>query len=1505
MQLHATRAIRRLALGWAILLASVLALPTTAWANICGRTPEVRDAILDVIQDNTPAATCDTVTDTQLAGVEYLYIRDGYSSPSIVPSDFAGLTGLIELVISNSRQLTTLPANAFSELAGLTALELLSLSNSPIHTVHPDAFDGLTFADNGRGTIGLSECEIKTLHPDTFTDVTHLAEIFLGRLPLKALKDGIFAGLSDLTALSLAFNRIENLAPTLFADLDGLTSLDLAGNRLSTLPAGIFDDLSELTSLTLSSNDIADLPAGIFDTTTKLEKLDLQNNRIESLHEDLFAGLAALERLDLSGNALTAIPEALFTGLTALERLILSSNQLTTLPAALFAGLTSLERLYLYDNDLTTLPADLFNGLTALSTLELDSNQLTTLDADLFAGLTALSTLRLHDNQLTTLDADLFADLTALSTLRLHDNQLTILPADLFAGLTALSTLRLHDNQLRTLDAALFTGLTALRTLELDSNQLTTLEAALFTGLTALQRIGLSNNDLTALPAALFAGLDALSSLNLDENALGSLPTNVFEPLDDSLTDLYLRDNVLTALPAGVFAGLEGLQRLDLSCNDLTTLDPTDFNPFATTLIYLDLDANDFSPPLTTTDFPMTTWTALEALHLDNDASACHPASDVGLSGLTTNYGPLLPWAVERGEAVFVIYSLTVGADVSELTVTPTLSNPRATIGRSFSRHYVYDNDDSTPGIQVDLTGLRESVGWDVRAENLKDGFDDKGHYLLDVRRERPPASNALLRDLAFSDLELQPGFDILTFDYRTSVPSTPASTTVTATPLDPDLDPDTAVVIKHNGVKVSGVILLAGDDVITIEVTAEDGVTTQTYTVTMGRTDFTNPVLQSAMVSGDTVIMTYNEPLLEDGCPDGEMLPGGVVCPENGMSESPQTSLFRLREGMADPSDQEGYPTDVGVRGSTVTLRFDEIDTTNGVELQYTSGIFPIRDEAGNEAAELDWLMLPYGRPAGKPDAPRNLRATAGDEQVRLRWDAPADDGGAAIEYYEYEIDSSGDWISTGGTSTSQTVSGLDNGQAYTFRVRARNSAGSGPASASSQSVTPMEGAPPPPSPPTPPRPPSGGGGGPACAADLHGNTAAQATGIALTTETAGVICPAADVDYFTLTAPGRGLVFVDTTGGGQFQGTLWQNEAVLATGPTGRGPDARLGALVEAGAVVVAVAGQGGATGEYALVVTFSPGYLENPGHNSFQSGIGVISGWVCEADAVEIEMETAQGAVHRYEAGYGTARADTAVQPDGTPLCGDTDNGFGLLFNWNLLGEGDHAVVAWVDGVELGRATVTVTTVGEGEEEEFLRGVEGACVVADFPMLGETVRLEWQQNKQNFVITRGTRPAGTNMAGVAGEGYLENPGPNSFQSGIGVISGWVCEAEGVEIAIETERGETERQVAAYGTERLDTAARRKDGTPLCGDTDNGFGLLFNWNRLGAGEHTVVAYVDDVELGRATVRVTTVGAGAEEEFLRGAEGECVVADFPMLGETVTLAWQQNSQNFVITDAE
>jgi len=408
------------------------------------------------------------------------------------------------------------------------------------------------------------------------------------------------------------------------------------------------------------------------------------------------------------------------------------------------------------------------------------------------------------------------------------------------------------------------------------------------------------------------------------------------------------------------------------------------------------------------------------------------------------------------------------------------------------------------------------------------------------------------------------------------------------------------------------------------------------------------------------------------------------------------------------------------------------------------------------------------------------------------------------------------------------------------------------------------------------------GGSGGGSVSRDLHGNTPTRATRVRLgraapwASVTPGQLNPATDVDYFTLDVPQAGLLVVETTGSTDTRGTVWQAEEELATDDnSGARRNFRLSVRVEAGAVVMAVAGSGRRTGRYTLQTRLLVGYLENPGAESFQSGIGVISGWVCAAEEVEIELNGT-----RQAAAYGTERLDTAE------VCGDTDNGFGLLFNWNLLGEGEHEVVAFVDGVELGRATVTVTTLGA----EFLRDLTGTCEVEDFPTVGETVTLEWQQSQQNFVLLDGEEPRGANRAGRAGVGYLENPGPNTFQSGISVISGWVCEGDAVEIQI----GDLGRQVAAYGTERLDTRE-------VCGDTDNGFGLLFNWNLLGEGEHEVVAYVNSEELSRTTVRVTTLG----EEFVRGVAGECVVEDFPDLDQTVTLEWQQNSQNFVIVAVE
>ena len=281
-----------------------------------------------------------------------------------------------------------------------------------------------------------------------------------------------------------------------------------------------------------------------------------------------------------------------------------------------------------------------------------------------------------------------------------------------------------------------------------------------------------------------------------------------------------------------------------------------------------------------------------------------------------------------------------------------------------------------------------------------------------------------------------------------------------------------------------------------------------------------------------------------------------------------------------------------------------------------------------------------------------------------------------------------------------------------------------------------------------------------------------------------------------------------------------------------------------------------------------------LENPAPESFQSGIGVISGWACNATMIEIKFNDGPP----QEAAYGTSRGDTQS------TCGDTDNGFGLLFNWNLLGDGIHTVQALADGAEFASVTVIVTTLGE----EFLHGASGTLPLADFPDAGASRTLRWQQSQQNFVLTDGSPGRGGGTSGAPPH-VLENPVPGSFQSGIGLISGWVCDAQTITIRFD----DGPPQEAAYGTSRGDTQG-------ACGDTDNGFGLPFNWNLLDDGLHTVTASADGVEFARVEVTVTTLGT----EFRRGLSREVTLPDFPEVGTDVTLMWQEAQQNFVITTA-
>jgi chitinase len=123
---------------------------------------------------------------------------------------------------------------------------------------------------------------------------------------------------------------------------------------------------------------------------------------------------------------------------------------------------------------------------------------------------------------------------------------------------------------------------------------------------------------------------------------------------------------------------------------------------------------------------------------------------------------------------------------------------------------------------------------------------------------------------------------------------------------------------------------------------------------------------------------------------------------------------------------------------------------------------------DAPTITAPPDGLTPLAGKGPTAPGTPTNVRATAGDAQATVTWQAPRKNGGSAITGYRVVSAPGGVTVLTAASPTSATVTGLTNGTTYTFTVYARNAIGESNASSPSNAVTPA-GSPPPPPPPPP----------------------------------------------------------------------------------------------------------------------------------------------------------------------------------------------------------------------------------------------------------------------------------------------------------------------------------------------------------------------------------------------------------------------------------------------------
>ena len=194
--------------------------PVTPTPGICGRTQQVRDAILDEV---TGVTDCNEVTVANLAAITGTLDLEDEGITSLQSGDFAGLTALDRLYLPDN-DFSSLPLGVFSGLTGLTRLYL-----------HDN--DDLTSLPDG-----------------VFADLTALENIRLFGTGLTSLPDGAFDGLTVLESLRLHNNQLTSLPDEVFQDLTALTSLTLNDNDLDALPDGVFTGLTALDTLSLDNN---------------------------------------------------------------------------------------------------------------------------------------------------------------------------------------------------------------------------------------------------------------------------------------------------------------------------------------------------------------------------------------------------------------------------------------------------------------------------------------------------------------------------------------------------------------------------------------------------------------------------------------------------------------------------------------------------------------------------------------------------------------------------------------------------------------------------------------------------------------------------------------------------------------------------------------------------------------------------------------------------------------------------------------------------------------------------------------------------------------------------------------------------------------------------------------------------------------------------------------------------------------------------------------------------
>jgi len=192
-----------------------------------------------------------------------------------------------------------------------------------------------------------------------------------------------------------------------------------------------------------------------------------------------------------------------------------------------------------------------------------------------------------------------------------------------------------------------------------------------------------------------------------------------------------------------------------------------------------------------------------------------------------------------------ITYTTSVSNATSTVTVTATSADPTATIkvnGVAVSS--------GTASGSIALAAGPNTITTVVTAQN---GTTTETYSIIVTRAK---SNNAALANLAISSSTLSPMFVTGTYSYAASVSNATASVKVTPTTADVTASVTVNGAAVTSGAASGSIALVAGPNTITTVVTAQDGITTKTYTITVTRAPSTNALLSAIKLTPASILI-------------------------------------------------------------------------------------------------------------------------------------------------------------------------------------------------------------------------------------------------------------------------------------------------------------------------------------------------------------------------------------------------------------------------------------------------------------------------------------------------------------------------------------------------------------------------------------------------------------------------------------------------------------------------